>query len=111
MITLIIIIIIIIIAMVMKKKKTYFFFWGGDSSFTSVLYRRANIVVKGCRPYEEDHWRGILIRDSYFELVKVSSNCSVCTGINGHRSKSISSHSCLYFYISVALFSLHDSHC
>lgn len=45
----------------------------------SDLNFRPNIVVQGCRAFEEDCWQGLLIAGQHFECVKPCSRCTVPT--------------------------------
>lgn len=40
---------------------------------------RPNIVVEGATPWAEDHWRGLTVGDSEFDLVKPCSRCVMTT--------------------------------
>jgi uncharacterized protein YcbX len=45
----------------------------------SVERFRPNIVIKGCKPFEEDSWRRIAVGDTQFDLVKSCSRCVIPT--------------------------------
>lgn len=40
---------------------------------------RPNLVIDGCAPYAEDHWKQIKIGDLYFRLVKSCARCNIPT--------------------------------
>jgi uncharacterized protein YcbX len=40
---------------------------------------RPNLVIQGCRPYEEDSWKSIRIGDILFQVVKPCSRCVITT--------------------------------
>lgn len=40
---------------------------------------RPNIVVKGCKPFEEDEWKTIRIGDIKFDVVKPCARCTITT--------------------------------
>ena len=40
---------------------------------------RPNIVVRGARAFEEDHWRRVVIGDTELAIVKPCSRCSIVT--------------------------------
>ena len=51
---------------------------------------RPNIVVSGCRPFEEDNWKKIQIGDAILRVVKPCSRCTIpnvdpATGILGNE--------------------------